>query len=276
MINLKCTSCGGTLSVPDNLSVANCIYCGAKILLTESESHKDQLKLKSYTEISESALKAQNYQEAVDYCNKILEIDSKNFLAWINKAIATFWLTTEANNRYDEAFSYLDKAEHIYPGNPKIGEIKKEIIQLQVAWLVKVGTDKLNRANYQASRGEETRDDYISAANYYLQASYIAPDDINLLFNIYVIVKSKENISWSTEIIHKVLYVDYLVKKKQAKENLPKLMESLQEAETNLSIAKKKRNLFAGKKVKEGEERVNKLKDDIMQLEKIISTNKTM
>jgi DNA-directed RNA polymerase subunit RPC12/RpoP len=67
MINLKCTSCGETLNIPDNLHVAHCICCGTKILITESKSLKDQLKLKSYTEICESAHIAINFQEAFDY-----------------------------------------------------------------------------------------------------------------------------------------------------------------------------------------------------------------
>ena len=72
MINLKCPSCGATLEIPDNLNVAHCIYCGAKILFPQNDLQKDQLKINNYLEICETAMLTANYQEVINYSNKIL------------------------------------------------------------------------------------------------------------------------------------------------------------------------------------------------------------
>jgi DNA-directed RNA polymerase subunit RPC12/RpoP len=282
MINLKCTSCGGTLTIPDNLSVAHCIYCGAKILITEADSHKDNRKIKSYIDLCEQAIKSKNYQEALDYSNRILEIDSKNFDAWTNKAIATFWLTTGANFRYDEAMSYIDKAEKLDPGNPRIVETKKELTTSH-AWY-KLGYDTLKQAreiykiwssdnsnkSLEIAR-KNSKDLFVEAGNYFLKASLCEPDNIYTLWAISSLVSQENWIPWNDEILNRAQYYDRIKMKKQAIVDLPKYKEELKKAEIILSEANEEnRFYFAGKKVKEAEERVKQLKDYIASLEKLI------
>src|SRR3990170_7413606 len=103
MIKLICPSCNGELELPDNLNIAHCLYCGTKILLNQnSNSNIDQ-----YIELIDTAIKAENYDEVLKYCNKVLEIDSKNVNAWIDKAFATFHHTTEFEDKFDDAIIYF-------------------------------------------------------------------------------------------------------------------------------------------------------------------------
>ena len=94
MISLKCPSCGGKLEIPENLLVAHCIYCGAEILIKEDEGLKNKINLNKYIELTKAAIEAENHEEVIEYCNKILEIDTKNIKAWVDKATSTFWLTS--------------------------------------------------------------------------------------------------------------------------------------------------------------------------------------
>lgn len=293
IISLNCPSCGGTLNIPDNLGVAHCVYCGAKILITESETNKDRQKIISYSELCESALKAQNYQEAFDYCNKVLEIDSKNVDAWINKATAAFWMTTGNNNRYDEAINYLDKANQIDPGNPKAQEVKNELTRKQALWLHKLGSDEVQHAleifkiynsdhtsQSVAIAKEKCQEYFIKSANYFLEASTLEPDNMEILSSIFETVTNITWISWSDEFINKAKkYNSYvslqqnLQKKKQALEDLPKYKEDLKQAEIDLSKAKLEKGLFARMKVKDVEKRIKQLNDQIVDLQRLIATN---
>jgi len=108
MIVLKCPSCNGDLELPDNLEVAHCLYCGTKILLKEVNRSNN---IKQLIELSNAALRAKNFPEVIEYCNKILEIDSNHIDAWIDKAVAFSWLTAQSHHQYDEAMSYLKNAE---------------------------------------------------------------------------------------------------------------------------------------------------------------------
>jgi DNA-directed RNA polymerase subunit RPC12/RpoP len=96
MISLKCPSCGGHLDLPENLALAHCMYCGTRILLQESELPKERQNLDRFKELSKVALQAENFEEAVLYCNKILEIDPKDVDAWVDKAVSTFWLSSQS------------------------------------------------------------------------------------------------------------------------------------------------------------------------------------
>ena len=103
LLKLNCPSCGGALELPDNLAVAHCMYCGGKVLLDQDSVVRETRDLQRYVELCRVAIEAKNHEEAIGYCNHILEIDPHNIEGWINKAVSTFWLTTGAHNRYDEA-----------------------------------------------------------------------------------------------------------------------------------------------------------------------------
>lgn len=125
MIKLTCPSCNGTLELPDNMDIAHCLYCGTKILLRENSG-----KIKNFIELSKIALDAKNYKEALEYCNKVLEIDPNNVDAWIDKAISTFYLPAFYHcdeDSLDEAISYLMKAYSLSPDDTRINALAKDL-----------------------------------------------------------------------------------------------------------------------------------------------------
>ena len=109
MQKLNCPSCGGQLEISESLEIAHCMYCGTKILLQEQEASDEEVQIELYKELSNNALLAENYDEAIQYCNQVLEIDPKDVDSWITKAVTTLWLP-QYSFGYDEAMNYLNKA----------------------------------------------------------------------------------------------------------------------------------------------------------------------
>ena len=122
MIRLTCPSCNGDLELPDNLNVAHCLYCGTKILLDENIKNNS---IKQYKEIILTALLAGNNNEVIEYCNKVLEFDSRNVDAWLDKANAIYNGTTETDDKFDEALIYLRKAYSIAPDNQRVFKVSR-------------------------------------------------------------------------------------------------------------------------------------------------------
>jgi len=71
---------------------------------------------------------------------------STKYNAWIDKAQATFWLTTSANNRYDEAMRYLIRAKELSPSDNRITQVSEAITETQLTWLNSLGVDAYNKA----------------------------------------------------------------------------------------------------------------------------------
>ncbi|KAF0106846.1 MAG: hypothetical protein FD146_2204 [Anaerolineaceae bacterium] len=220
MIKLNCPSCNGKLELPDNLGVAHCMYCGTKILLQQSDSDQEKKDLARYIELKKVAIDANNFEEALQYCNSILEIDPKNIEAWIHKAVSTFYLTTNKKNRYDEAIEYLKKAAQIAPDNSRIEDVRNELTYKQGMWLSKLGVDEFNlgqklydsiqaRSFIDIARAERdaraiSREHHIAAMNYFMAASTCIPDDLQILRNIADGAKAIHWIDWSTQVHAKI------------------------------------------------------------------------
>ena len=175
MIQIKCPSCGGELDLPENLDVAQCMYCGTKLVLQDTDVAREKQQLERYTELCNTAFEAKNFQESIEYSNRILEINPTNINAWKTKAISTFWLSTGANNRYDESIEYLRKAKQISPDDPTIDIAIKELNLYQSAWLFELGNDS---------------DETIEAMTYYLQAYDLNPNDLTIIKTIAGLAKN--------------------------------------------------------------------------------------
>jgi hypothetical protein len=117
MSALVCDLCGGKLVMQAG-GVAQCDTCGmeyTKESILEklgkdpgNTSSKPSVTIDKSNDVSkffdlaQSAYKSGNNAEAETYCNKILEIDTENHLAWYLKGLAVGWQTTLGNNRIDE------------------------------------------------------------------------------------------------------------------------------------------------------------------------------
>ena len=100
-----CQSCGMKYSVEE-----------AKKLITEcsenvnkSNINNNIQKINNYFELANTAKEAGNYAETETYCNKIIEIEPDNFVAWMLKGEAAGWQSTLQNSRLDEGIVAFSK-----------------------------------------------------------------------------------------------------------------------------------------------------------------------
>lgn len=149
----NCHNCGATLNVSDNTHNLKCDYCDTQIRIIRpvkmnEESMKGKLnddemkKYRNMLTILENAMKAGNYKEGYDYCNKALEVDPTSAEIWENKAICAFWLSTKREvfkNQAKEIVTYLSTAKSYDPESktlPKTSEnIAWDLYSLGYIWL---------------------------------------------------------------------------------------------------------------------------------------------
>ena len=93
---MKCHNCNKTYDDDFNF----CPYCGNE-LIDESELIELMEKIDNYK-------KLEKYKEAIECCNKIIELDPTDEMAWNNKGYCLGEL-----NRYEEAIECYKKAEEI-------------------------------------------------------------------------------------------------------------------------------------------------------------------
>jgi len=127
-MNIKCTSCGATQT---DVGAKNCNYCGSVI---EIESAKDNYlsSLKSENgnlmAMAETAIEASNYEEALQYFNRVLEKNISNSDAWLGKGIAIVYTSKIGDLKINEAIAYWKNALKHAPNQEAMGKrIAKEI-----------------------------------------------------------------------------------------------------------------------------------------------------
>ena len=280
MIKLNCPSCNGTLELPDGLGVAHCVYCGAKILLQQTDGLREKQNLDHYIELAKVALESNNYEEAIRYCNSILEIDPSYVQAWIDKAIGTFWLTTGAHNRYSEALGYLRKAAQIAPDDKRITDAHEELKRLQAWWYNKLGNDALALALkiwniYEGdtwaggeAAAKNTLEHFLKAMDHYLMALNFDPDDIDILGNVAYCKQKGWWISWSDAVHDKLKILEMLRAKQLAEKILPKLGDELASAQATLAKLKTEGGLFVNVKIKAAEANLKRIQAEIADQER--------
>lgn len=276
LLKLTCPSCGGSLELPDNLTVAHCIYCGTKILLDQEGVVHERRDLSRYIELCKVAVEAKNHTEVIEYCNRILELDPKNIEAWINKAVSTFWLTTGAHNRYDEAMEYLKKASQIAQDDERVVGARETLRKKQAWWLNNLGNQQWESGvriykidPYSEQRGRDASKPYaIKAMNYYLAASDLDPYDMTILGNITDEVKQVHWIQWSEKVYAKIKSLELLQTKRNALAQLARLNGELQKAESDLARLQTQSGFLVGGKIKDAERRIARLQTDIAKQER--------
>lgn len=158
MKQLTCEMCGSTeLVKQDGFFV--CQTCGIKYSIEEArkmmfEGEGDGVpatsiaqvdntdKIKNYYELAEDAYNAGNNSEAENYCDKIIELDFKNYQTWLLKGKAVGWQSTLQNFRILESVTAFTKAINNAPEDEKdfvIEETKNQIISLSKALISRRG-----------------------------------------------------------------------------------------------------------------------------------------
>lgn len=105
LVSAKCPNCGGDIQLDDSKETGFCLHCGGKINVQQSintvkiDKSNDVDKLMKLAENAESS---GNNEEAEEYANAILEIDSTNYKAWFIKGKSAGWQSTLGNSRVSE------------------------------------------------------------------------------------------------------------------------------------------------------------------------------
>lgn len=103
----ECQSCGTKYSVEEakKMMVEGTVdVSGSKVKVDDSD------KLENYLMMAQHAYDSNNYSEAENYCNKIIEIEPKNYKAWLLKGKSAGWQSTLRKLRLDEAATAFNLA----------------------------------------------------------------------------------------------------------------------------------------------------------------------
>lgn len=145
MKQLVCEMCGSNDLVKKE-GVFVCQACGTKYSVEEARKMMVEGTVKvdnshmvsNYLEMAINAYKADNQAEAEAYCNKTIEIEPTNHLAWMLKGKAAGWQSTIQSPRIPEAVLAFTKAVQYAPEEEKedlAREAKTEIQNLSKAML---------------------------------------------------------------------------------------------------------------------------------------------
>jgi len=112
---IQCPNCGGPNSVSDIYKEHVCVFCSSSFIPKEVEEKTSKVrpendKTYNWMIMAETAKEGGNYDEAINYYNKILEEDSSHSASWFGKGSAIIWSSTIGNIRMSEAITYFKNA----------------------------------------------------------------------------------------------------------------------------------------------------------------------
>ena len=121
LVAAKCTNCGAALSVDPGQEAAICNYCNMPYIVERAIQNYNVTNISIGTQINisgpdadnllslaESALNSGKYDEAVDYANRVLEMDPSNVDAWITKILSAGY--DIEGDRSSEIAAYVESA----------------------------------------------------------------------------------------------------------------------------------------------------------------------
>ena len=123
LISARCPNCGGAVKLPQDSRVGFCPYCNSDIVI---EKESDRMmggavagNVENLLMLADDFFRMGSYDEALDYYNKVLEIDVSQWRGWLERG-RTLWWKSFSNDIYiDEMFDNFDKAEEYAPDNKK-------------------------------------------------------------------------------------------------------------------------------------------------------------
>ena len=139
MKKITCEMCGSTdVLKQDGLYV--CQSCDTKYTVEEARKLmiegtvevqgavevKNAAQLDNLLELAQSSFDSLNYAQAENFCNQVIAIDSKNYLAWKLKGEAINYQITANNNRITEVYNCIMTAYEVL--DPAEQEEKREEI----------------------------------------------------------------------------------------------------------------------------------------------------
>lgn len=128
---LQCTSCGGTTQIPEGKASFFCSFCGTLIEKTEPKSDitniDESSRISNFILLASNAQESGNYDEAILYYNKVLELNPKSSEAWFGKGYCAGWSTNLSNVKINEMVKNFSNALDNTPENIQ-NKIKNDIV----------------------------------------------------------------------------------------------------------------------------------------------------
>jgi len=209
---------------------------------------------------------AENYNEAIQYCDKVLEIDPKDVDSWIIKAVATSRVYPE-NPGYDEAMKYLNRAADLSPNDEIIKKSKQKLTHKQVEFLHNRGLDKfyIGAEGYMSARESVHYDErearrynepyFKEAMDWYLKGLELSPGNSKILRDIKRLILEVYWIEWSDSVISKAPLIEEIDTIKRISKQIQKLNKELDELESKeglffgrMNRAERKSSIWAERK----------------------------
>jgi hypothetical protein len=219
LTSLNCTSCGASLSGYEGKNEIQCEYCNTTIKILrprnvsvsqENLSNDNFERLNNYIEILQKAIRAGNYNEGYDYCNKALEVNPNIGSIWENKAICAFWRSvsllnedkiTASNAR--EIKTFLNASKENDPGSATYEETADAIgsnlyiitkFKLSIQAPDELKTVGKSEVRVFSNRKLSAIKDYIET----LEAAYdiMINPDINILKEIVLVLSDFGSVKW--------------------------------------------------------------------------------
>jgi tetratricopeptide (TPR) repeat protein len=100
MVSVKCTSCGGEIQLDNQKESGFCLHCGINLVFKETIQKVELVngpKIENLIKIAKTAFEDGNNAEAVNYFNKVLELDADDWEAIYYKGLANAWQSTLGN-----------------------------------------------------------------------------------------------------------------------------------------------------------------------------------
>lgn len=206
---LTCDICGGRLKIGKG-KIAICENCGMehsvervreKIQEVKGTVHVDSAHLiENFLSMAQDAFSTENYAEAENYCNKVLENDSLHVEALFLKGKAVGWQSSLSNFRFNEAAKCFANAI-ISIGNDDLkkslnDEIQDEYRKLSTALV----TTRCNRFKKLPDK-EETNGfcndllEITNAIDMYITRTGMTINRNNVFSNVTLIVQSSVSVA---------------------------------------------------------------------------------
>lgn len=139
---LKCTTCGANIELDDSREFGFCQFCGTKLMLVDKVEIKHtghisvegiqsvKERIDNYNILFKNSFLERNYFEAERYLEKILQLDSQNSLAWLNRCKILVVKTNKQVEKDIKQFTLYSANCYKYSNDENKERLSKQLSEL--------------------------------------------------------------------------------------------------------------------------------------------------
>ena len=192
LVAAKCTNCGAALSVDPGQEAAICSYCNMPYIVERAIQNYNVTNISIGTQINisgpdadnllslaENALNSGKYDEAVDYANRVLEMDPSNVDAWIMKILSAGY--DIEGDRSSEIAAYVESALDNgadYEGEVRLYGAVLDVSMIHIRQAIRLLGQNTETITRQLKARRDKRDIAAMDSGYVLRTAGIANEAI--------------------------------------------------------------------------------------------------